>query len=169
MKSSKEYHKNAPFEPTERHIMLEVHPHPQSFAFLLQLNTYYQNQEESPKFRWAFDSKYRHGIMQEIKERITTAHNGDLCCEYCGKLMNDYGKRTNKHDEFTIDHIIPKALGGSFAQHTNLAGACAQCNNEKGIHKGYRLPDGTLTWEHRGETPSLKNRRKRSGFKDNYL
>ena len=42
-------------------------------------------------------------------------------CQYCGKSAS----------ELTLDHVIPRRLGGS---HTweNLATACRQCNHKKG-------------------------------------
>lgn len=45
----------------------------------------------------------------------------DYTCQYCGK----------RHTPLTIDHVIPRRLGG---QHTweNLVAACPVCNHRKG-------------------------------------
>ena len=42
-------------------------------------------------------------------------------CQYCG----------NKSVHMTVDHVIPKNLGGKDTWE-NLVAACAQCNNKKG-------------------------------------
>lgn len=46
----------------------------------------------------------------------------DLKCQYCG--------RKPPHDECTIDHILPKSLGGDTSW-TNCVLACYQCNSQK--------------------------------------
>lgn len=51
-------------------------------------------------------------------------------CQYCGK---QYGA-------LTIDHIIPKHLGGTQSW-TNMVTACALCNHQKG---GRRLQDTNM-------------------------
>lgn len=47
-------------------------------------------------------------------------------CQYCGK----------NHLPLTVDHVIPKQLGGDDSW-TNLVCACIKCNNKK----GNRTPD----------------------------
>lgn len=42
-------------------------------------------------------------------------------CQYCGKMTKD----------LTLDHIIPKRLGGK-STWENLVSACKNCNNKKG-------------------------------------
>jgi len=42
-------------------------------------------------------------------------------CGYCG----------NKHDELTIDHVIPKSRGGKLS-FENAVSCCSKCNNKKG-------------------------------------
>jgi 5-methylcytosine-specific restriction endonuclease McrA len=46
-----------------------------------------------------------------------------FCCAYCGE----------KHDPdaLTIDHVRPRAFGGSDFTH-NLVPSCARCNRDKG-------------------------------------
>lgn len=47
---------------------------------------------------------------------------GSTCC-WCGKTL--------KHNEITIEHLLPKNLGGSNAI-ANLLLACFACNNSRG-------------------------------------
>lgn len=55
-------------------------------------------------------------------------------CFWCNKpmLMHfDIGWTPTHHRRCTLDHIKPKAHGGSHA-HRNLVGSCRLCNNDKG-------------------------------------
>jgi 5-methylcytosine-specific restriction endonuclease McrA len=45
----------------------------------------------------------------------------DYACQYCG----------NKADDLTLDHVIPRRLGGSHSWE-NLVTACRGCNHRKG-------------------------------------
>jgi 5-methylcytosine-specific restriction endonuclease McrA len=51
-------------------------------------------------------------------------------CQYCGR----------KTPTLTIDHVIPRHLGGEHSW-TNVVTACASCNHQKG---GRRLTESTL-------------------------
>lgn len=55
----------------------------------------------------------------------------NFTCQYCGKRSHD----------LTIDHVIPRHLGGN---HTwdNVVTACAACNHRKG---GRRLAEANMT------------------------
>jgi 5-methylcytosine-specific restriction endonuclease McrA len=56
--------------------------------------------------------------------RLTKAEvfrRDNFTCQYCGK-------KTNK---LTIDHILPRHLGGTHTW-TNLVAACPECNHKKG-------------------------------------
>ena len=46
----------------------------------------------------------------------------DYSCQYCGRKPD--------HDECTLDHILPKSLGGETSW-TNCVLACYQCNSQK--------------------------------------
>jgi 5-methylcytosine-specific restriction endonuclease McrA len=46
----------------------------------------------------------------------------DYMCQYCG--------RKPAHDECTLDHIVPRSLGGE-TNWTNCVLACYQCNSQK--------------------------------------
>ena len=46
-------------------------------------------------------------------------------CQYCGKVF--------KPIDLTIDHVIPKSVGGKLCW-TNCVASCFPCNNKKGNH-----------------------------------
>jgi|ERR1700722_7088503 len=50
-------------------------------------------------------------------------------CQYCSKLL--------KSGQVTVDHVIPKSIGGQ-SSFTNCVTACYSCNNRKGS----RTPEG---------------------------
>mgnify|MGYP003676214207 FL=1 len=55
-------------------------------------------------------------------------------CQYCKQMFS------NK--ELTLDHVIPRSLGGKTTW-TNIVSACKKCNNEKASHthiKPYKEP-----------------------------
>lgn len=57
-----------------------------------------------------------------------------LCC-YC--------QSETPFERFTLDHVLPKSKGGTYAQ-DNIVGACLDCNKEKGhtnstTYAAYRL------------------------------
>jgi hypothetical protein len=53
-------------------------------------------------------------------------------CHLCSKRLSwsNYGQH-GERGAWQVDHIVPKALGGSDEDH-NLAPACIPCNQEKG-------------------------------------
>ena len=57
-------------------------------------------------------------------ERESVARRAYFCCEYC------LSQRELSHDDFSIEHIIPRSVGGTDAAE-NLALACQGCNNRK--------------------------------------
>lgn len=83
------------------------------------------------------------------------------CCQYCG--------RREAHEIFTIDHIVPRSLGGK-TDWSNCVLACGPCNRRKGgrtpveagmkllstprrpdwsvvsRHEGARVPEAALRW-----------------------
>lgn len=56
--------------------------------------------------------------------RGAVAQKFNLCCAYCLSQQNVAGV------QYTVDHIIPKALGGS-DDIDNLCLACSDCNRAK--------------------------------------
>jgi hypothetical protein len=61
-------------------------------------------------------------IPAELRRLI--ADRGQHCCEYC-RTQAQYSA-----DSFTVDHIIPRSLGGS-TMADNLALCCYGCNQHK--------------------------------------
>jgi len=60
---------------------------------------------------------------REVKfSRVNILKRDDHTCQYCGKRYS--GK------ELTLDHVIPKSLGGQM-HWTNIVTACKPCNNKK--------------------------------------
>lgn len=57
-------------------------------------------------------------------ERQAVAVRAKLCCEYC------QSQQTLSHDDFAVDHIFPRALGGD-DELSNLALCCQGCNSRK--------------------------------------
>lgn len=60
-------------------------------------------------------------------------------CQYCGKHTLD----------LTIDHVVPKHLGGEHSW-TNVVAACAACNHHKG---GRTLLDAKMRLMHQPQEP----------------
>ncbi len=60
-------------------------------------------------------------------------------CQYCGKHTND----------LTIDHVIPRHLGGQQTW-TNVVAACSSCNHKKG---GRTLAESKMTLAHPPKEP----------------
>ena len=57
-------------------------------------------------------------------QKQAVAERANYCCEYCLSQLN------YSPDPFSVDHIIPRTLGGS--NHLdNLAYACLGCNSRK--------------------------------------
>lgn len=48
-----------------------------------------------------------------------------LTCQYCGVIFN--------HFQLTLDHVIPKTLGGKKSW-DNIVSSCKSCNSKKGHH-----------------------------------
>jgi len=61
-------------------------------------------------------------IHFSLSTRQAIYHNANCRCQICGKLIT--------YEEFTVDHIIPLANGGTNDM-SNLQSACLQCNKIK--------------------------------------
>lgn len=73
-------------------------------------------------------SRYQRNRILLIKEQIQKQDVN--YCEYCGRApLQKYND--GKRNFLTIDHIIPKHLGGTDDLH-NLTIACLDCNRRKG-------------------------------------
>jgi 5-methylcytosine-specific restriction endonuclease McrA len=63
-------------------------------------------------------------IPAELRRLVIERARG--CCEYCGAQAGF------SSDPFTVDHIIPRSLGGS-TNLENLAYSCFGCNQHKSV------------------------------------
>ncbi len=61
-------------------------------------------------------------MKADIREHVFERARG--CCEYC-QSQRDYS-----HDDFSVEHITPRAAGGTHDLE-NLAMSCQGCNNRK--------------------------------------
>lgn len=72
-------------------------------------------------------SKYNSIPKQRVNFcRRTIWKRDNYTCQYCGKKP--------KEDECTLDHIIPKSMGGA-TNWTNCVLACYKCNSQKANRK----------------------------------
>jgi 5-methylcytosine-specific restriction endonuclease McrA len=67
------------------------------------------------------------GNMSARRRILFKAQEGK--CIECSRVCT-LDRPTRKMREFTVDHVIPKRLGGTNA-YTNLAGLCFHCNSKK--------------------------------------
>lgn len=67
---------------------------------------------------------------RNLKERVWLRDS--LKCRYCGKKLEMPPRGISCHDNVyaTVDHIMPKALGGK-TKLSNLLTACLDCNAAK--------------------------------------
>jgi 5-methylcytosine-specific restriction endonuclease McrA len=105
--------------------------HISSYANLVLLNRLYSQIESS---RWR-------------KERNEFLHNelenkGSLTCYYCNK-KNLKLRSSKRQQKATVDHLIPKSMGGDAFSHTNFVVCCDSCNRRKGSmdHKDFLESD----------------------------
>jgi 5-methylcytosine-specific restriction endonuclease McrA len=72
-----------------------------------------------------------HRPRQHVKlTRREVFRRDNYTCQYCGRKMSD----------LTLDHVVPRSLGGAHVW-TNVVAACAACNHRKG---GGRLEDSHM-------------------------
>lgn len=64
-----------------------------------------------------------------LREKIYIRDEGK--CRYCRKKIEWEALTDKGTKDVTLDHIIPKSLGGDGSE-DNLAIACFRCNNVKG-------------------------------------
>lgn len=63
-----------------------------------------------------------------LRSRLSEAQN-HRCC-WCARRMSDVAGRK---DSATLEHIIPRSLGGSKTDPDNCAVACERCNRKRGV------------------------------------
>lgn len=94
--------------------------HISSYANLVLLQRLYARIENN---HWSKERK--NFLLNELKS------NGYLKCHYCNK--NDLKlNTTKKSDQATVDHYIPKSVGGNQFSSSNFVVCCHSCNRAKG-------------------------------------
>ena len=89
-----------------------------SYANLVLLNRVYSSCERK---QWV---ESRHDFLQaELKK------HGKLICAYCKR---DDLELEGTKKKATVDHVMPKSLGGHEFSHKNFAVCCRGCNGKKG-------------------------------------
>lgn len=69
-------------------------------------------------------------------------------CAYCGQSY-----RLNHYRQFTIDHVLPVAQGGT-KDRSNLVGCCYLCNRAKGNRTPQQWAADILSFEERRQAPA---------------
>jgi HNH endonuclease len=86
-------------------------------------------------------SKYEYTPEQKVNFcRRSLWRRDNYSCQYCG--------RKPKEDECTIDHVVPKSLGGGTSW-TNCVLACYRCNSQKADRRpedAVRSKDKSKKW-----------------------
>lgn len=77
-----------------------------------------------------------------IFSRKSVFKRDKFTCQYCGEVL--------KSGQVTVDHIIPKSIGG-LSSFTNCTTSCYKCNNKKGS----RTPEqANMTLMSKPDTPA---------------
>lgn len=94
--------------------------HISSYANLVLLNKVYSQLERRDWFR-----ARKSFLTEEINK------HGKLTCFYC-KRSDLKLKAKKRSQQATVDHLIPKSLGGHASDKTNFVVCCNSCNQKKG-------------------------------------
>ncbi len=94
--------------------------HISSYANLVLLQRLYSQIENS---QWAIERKKF--LRKQLRE------NKMLKCFYCNK-GNLKLRTTKKGEQATVDHYIPKSIGGDQFSASNFVVCCHSCNRAKG-------------------------------------
>jgi 5-methylcytosine-specific restriction endonuclease McrA len=113
------------------HALPEL-PHPSSMASYLLLKHEYQKQDLDYRIRRLgvrFWLTFRNRVMSKFKKQ----NKGKLTCTYCGSknLVANFNLPIPLNKKATLDHVIPRAKGGSEFSLSNLVVACSACNTKK--------------------------------------
>lgn len=102
-----------------KHVVYMNDVHVSSYANLVLLERLYKQIENS---QW---QQQRASFLYN-----TLNLTGKLQCKYC-RRSNLKIKSRNKYEQATVDHIIPKSMGGNEFSHSNFAVCCLNCNLTK--------------------------------------
>lgn len=100
---------------------------------------------DSSTIQFLYDKRDERIFKRQVWER------DNYTCQYCGEIMHP------KHELLTVDHVIPKHLGGSILP-DNMVCCCKPCNQQKGhrtfeqylFHLYLALSFMILLWNKRG-------------------
>jgi 5-methylcytosine-specific restriction endonuclease McrA len=109
---------------TYEHRLLCKEPHPQSLASLILLTRHYLVLTRS---HWHYRTWliYRKQLLKRWLKEF-----GELACHYCKK--GDLKINTRNEEKIaTLDHVVPRAKGGTVYDSKNLVVACLACNQSK--------------------------------------
>ena len=101
-----------------KHIIHNDDVHIQSYAHLVLLNKVYSVMESK---RW---NRSKNAFLKE------QASKGPLTCFYCGN-SNLKRQSTKRAEQATVDHYIPKSVGGDPFSASNFVVCCHSCNQKK--------------------------------------
>lgn len=101
-----------------KHIIHIDDVHISSYAHLVLLNKVYSVMESK---RW---NRAKNSFLREESKK------GPLTCFYCNKT-NLKRSATKRGEQATVDHYIPKSVGGDPFSSSNFVVCCHSCNQKK--------------------------------------
>lgn len=125
-------------KPKLKVLVFVSEPYIQSRASLVLLHRHYNDGQPSA---WKKRLERREKIVQALRDA-----NVPFTCQFCSKENLDPDLNEHNPRLLTLDHIIPKARGGS-NRLDNLAQACHPCNRRK--------KDTVLTAEQRAKIVTI--------------
>lgn len=93
--------------------------HISSYANLVLLQRLYTQIESN---RWS-------KVRKQFLEKELHTHK-KLACYYCNNSKLKL-KSNKRHEQATVDHIIPKSIGGDAFDQNNFVVCCNACNKKK--------------------------------------
>ena len=102
-----------------KHVVYTEDVHIQSYANLVLRQRLY-NQIESN--RWS-------KVRKQFLEKELHTHQ-KLTCYYCNNSKLKL-KSNKRHEQATVDHIVPKSEGGEEFSASNFVVCCSNCNKKK--------------------------------------
>ena len=108
-------------------------PDSRSHAAYLMLKLQYQKTDPDIKFRrlgHRFWLTFRNRVLNKMRKQ----NKGNLICYHCGEshlVTNFNTPNLPNKKKATLDHLVPRARGGSEISLSNLVVSCYTCNHKK--------------------------------------
>ena len=102
-----------------KHVVYTEDVHIQSYANLILLQRLYAQIESN---RWS-------KVRKQFLEKELDKHK-KLTCYYCNNSKLKL-KSNKRHEQATVDHIIPRSGGGEEFSASNFVVCCSNCNKKK--------------------------------------